>query len=96
MHITSNLILRQHLAPLLRQERLNRGLTPSRIAIVCDLSADTIERIEKGLGVSIRNIFICCITTAKILKSNWLTTKRIYNKKAPRLRSLFLRENFLI
>ncbi|MBQ8661942.1 MAG: helix-turn-helix domain-containing protein [Alphaproteobacteria bacterium] len=54
MHITSNLILRQHLAPLLRQERLNRGLTPSQVAICCDLSADTIERIENGLGVSIR------------------------------------------
>lgn len=54
MHITSNLILRQHLAPLLRQERLNHGLTPSQVAIVCDLSADTIERIENGLGVSIR------------------------------------------
>lgn len=54
MHITSNLILRQYLAPLLRQERLNRNLTPSQIAIVCDLSADTIERIERGLGVSIR------------------------------------------
>ena len=54
MHITSNLLLRQYLAPLLRQERLNRGLTPSQVAIVCDLSADTIERIENGLGVSIR------------------------------------------
>ena len=54
MHTTSNLLLRQHLAPLLRQERLNRNLTPSQIAIVCDLSADTIERIENGLGVSIR------------------------------------------
>ena len=54
MQITSNLLLRQMLAPLLRKERLKRGLTPSQVAICCDLSADTIERIENGLGVSIR------------------------------------------
>lgn len=54
MQITSNLLLRQHLAPLLQQERLNRSLTPSQVAICCDLSADTIKQIEKGERASIR------------------------------------------
>ena len=57
MHDSSNLILRRHLAPLLRQERINRGLTTSQVAIVCDLSADTIERIEKGLAASVKKYF---------------------------------------
>ena len=54
MQITSNLLLRQMLAPLLRKERLKRGLTPSQVAICCDLSADTIEQIERGERAAIR------------------------------------------
>lgn len=54
MKMKSHYILRHQLAPLLREERLKRKLLPAQIALVCDLSVDTINQIEAGGGVSIR------------------------------------------
>ncbi len=54
MPASSSLILRQHLAPLLKQEREKRGLTPCQVAVECDLAAETIMRIENGSAISIK------------------------------------------
>ena len=52
MKLKAHQILRDRLAPLLVEERLKRNLQPEQIALVCDLSADTIKQIEKGCDMS--------------------------------------------
>ena len=54
MTVTSSLILRQHLGPLLKEERLSRGQTPQQVTVECDLAAETIMQIEKGERASIQ------------------------------------------
>lgn len=54
MTVTSSFILRRHLGPLLKEERLSRGQTPQQVAVECDLAAETIMQIENGERVSIQ------------------------------------------
>ena len=54
MNLKAHHILRERLAPLLVAERLKRNLQPEQIALVCDLSVDTINLIESGGEISFK------------------------------------------
>ena len=54
MRLKAHHILRERLAPLLVEERLKRNLQPAQIALVCDLSVDTINQIESGGAMSFK------------------------------------------
>ena len=66
MRLKAHHILRERLAPLLVEERLKRNLQPAQIALVCDLSLDTINQIEVGGAMSFKK---------------YLRLLRYYNKK---------------